>query len=292
MMAKKTAARERTRSRPLTLAALEEYGALAGFVAPRGEFDPQGPWKHPYRLWLVASGGLAPKPADVHYRGFMEIRREPLPEGKGIALRVHQSILQQTPGVHETSVRMTCAADALVQPRRWQLSHSVRDAGLRPIPQAQLRQRGVVSEGPVGRIPVGRIPVDEVTVRIEHDDHVTTFRAPVPLSTNWSLFDAVQRMPRREAPPREFAMLQECDLLKPAQQITYRGAGEHTLGGNTVGLHHWQQVGRGILPYNYYTDDQGRLLLALAGLRAYVFDPGVADLHKKCLLAILRKARQ
>ena len=99
-MAQSTLAdRYRTRSRPLTLAALEEYGALSGFQPPTGPFDPQGAWKHTYRIWMVASGGFTPKPTDMHYRGYVEIDRQPLAESKGIVLRVRQSVLQQAPAV-------------------------------------------------------------------------------------------------------------------------------------------------------------------------------------------------
>jgi hypothetical protein len=208
------------------------------------------------------------------------MRTASLPEGKTVTLAVRQSILQQTPGVHETTVQMTCANDPLASPRSWKLTHSVRDANLRPMPEAELNERGNVSSG----------PGNKATVQIEHGDHTTTFEAPLPLTANWSLFDAVQRMPQREGPPAKFAMLQECDLLKPSQQLTYRGVGQHALGGNSARLHHWQHVGEGILPYDYYTDAEGRLLVALSGLRAYIFDPNVPQLHKECLEAIARRA--
>ena len=275
-MAKKIADRFRTRSRPLTLAALEQYGALAGYAPPQGEFDPGGTWKHAYRVWMVAGGGLIPKPADVHYRGLMEIERRPLPDGKAVTLAVHQSIIQHT-GVHETAALITCAADALASLRRWKLVNTVCDPLMKPMPEAGVKQSGKVDQG---------------TVTVEHGGRTATFEAPPPLTTNWSLFDAVQRMPRNTGPPAEFAMLQECDLLKPSQQITYRGTGEHTLGGNTVRLHHWQHVGEGILPYDYYADQQGRLLVAVGGLRAYILDANAPQLHKQVLNWIAERAKR
>lgn len=276
-MAKKSAARDQTRGRPLTLAALERYGAFGGWVPPEGDFDADGIWKHPYRLWLVAGGGVIAKPAGMHYRGLLEIRRERLPERAGIALRIYQSILQHSPGVHETKVEMTTDDDALAGPRRWKLTNTVLDPHLKPIPEAGVQQTG---------------EVEKDTVTIAHGQRTTTFEVPVPLTTNWSLFDAIQRMPRRQGPPLEFAMLQQCDLLKTSQQISYRGVGEHTLGGHSVRLHHWQHVGRGILPYSYYTDEPGRLLVAVGGLRAYIFDPGAPQLHKRCLNSLTQRAKR
>jgi hypothetical protein len=279
MAASKLADRDRTRSQPLTLAALEEYGALSGLEPPAGEFDPQQTWKHAYRLWMVSSGGLAPRPADMHYRGFLEIDRKPLPDG-GIALRVHQSVLQHAPAVHDTTVEMTCAADDLAGPRSWKLTHTVRDGRLQPVPEATVEQTGTLTNG---------------SLRIAFGGTSATRSVELPAAratSNWSLFDAVGRLPRKKMPPLEFAMLHELDQIKESQRITYRGPGEHTLGGNTVMLHAYQHRGRGILPYSYYTDEQGRLLLAIGGLRAYILDSRVRQLHEQCLAWISERAKR
>ena len=270
MAQSKSADRNRTRSQPLTLAALEEYDALAGFVPPTGDFDSEGPWKHVYRLWLVASGGLAPKPADMHYRGFLEVDRKPSPNGKGITLSVHQSILQHTPGVHDTRAIVACAADDLTSPRSWKLIHTVFDGRLKPVPEGRVEQHGKLTDDTL-RIDDGRGCVRSIKLPAAR------------LTSNWSLLDAVGRLPRQGMPPLQFAMLQELDQLKESQQVSYRGSGDHVLNGKTVTLHRYQHTGRGILPYDYYTDAEGRLLVAIGGLRAYILDPHVRELHKQCL---------
>jgi len=38
-------------------------------------------------------------------------------------------------------------------------------------------------------------------------------------------------------------------------------------------LHSFEQTGDGILPYSYWLDDQHRLLLAVGGVRTFVWDP-------------------
>lgn len=277
MAQSRPADRYRTRNQPLTLAALGEYGGLAGFVAPNADFDPNGAWKHTYRLWLVAQSGLTSRPAGMHYRGFLEIDRRPAPGGQEIMLGVYQSVLQQAPAVHDTAIELTCAADALAGPRRWKLTHTVRDGRLKPVPGTRVEQTGKIGEG---------------SVEIRYGDvAVTRPREPGPLTSNWSLFDAVQRLPRGEAPPLEFTMLQELDLVKKTQQLAYCGAADHDLNGKTVRLHQYQHVGEGILPYHYYTDEQGRLLVAVGGLRAYVFDPNVRQLHRQCLASIAQRAK-
>ena len=279
MAQSKLADRDRTRSQPLTLAALEEYGALSGFEVPSGGFDPEGAWNQTYRIWMVASGGLAPRPADVHYRGFLEIAREPSADGRAIALEVHQSILQQASAVHETVAKMQCAGDTLCTPRSWTLGHTVRDGRLKPMPEARVEQRGVLADGAL-RIDDGR---GSAPRSIDLPDG--------PVTGNWSLFGAVGRLPRKESPAVAFTMLQELDEVKPSQRIAYRGADRHTLGGSAVRLHCYQHVGQGILPYLYYVDEQGRLLVAIGGLRAYILDPNVRQLHEQCLAPMAERAK-
>jgi len=254
----------------LTLAALEAYGALADFGLPEGEFDADGSFRHTYRLWLVSSGWPIARPADPHYRGFVEIQRKPRREGKGIQLAVRQSVFQQTPGLADTVAQIECGEDALTTVQSWRLVHKVSDSHGKAVPEARTVQSGTV--GP------------KAIATSQGNYGMETPRSPSrPVTSNWSLFDAVQRLPRRESPPLEFDMLEDLDLLKPSQRLTYRGEQEHVLDGKPVRLHRWQHVGRAILPHDYYLDGQGRLLVALGGLRAYILDPGVCELHKQCL---------
>jgi len=43
-------------------------------------------------------------------------------------------------------------------------------------------------------------------------------------------------------------------------------------GGRDVRLHAYSQVGRGIVPWVYWVDEQGRLLFIVAGLEGYVLN--------------------
>ena len=280
MAQSKLADRDRTRSRPLTLGALEEYGALSGFEVPSGGFDPQGAWKHTYRIWMVASGGLTPRPADMHYRGFLAIDRKPAAGGNAVALEVRQSILQQAMAVHETVVKMECAPDALCSPRSWKLTHTVLDGRLKPVAAARVEQTGKLANGSL-QIDDGRASARR-----------SVGLPPGQVTGNWSLFDAVGRLPRREASPVDFTLLQDLDQIKASQRITYRGTARHSLGGSAVALHRYQHVGQGMLPYQYYVDEQGRLLVAIGGLRAYILDPSVRQLHQQCLAQIAERAQR
>ncbi len=90
--------------------------------------------------------------------------------------------------------------------------------------------------------------------------------------SNWSVFDVVQRLPGREAQTLKFALLEEMDLLKPGQRRAFREEKQVELGGRRVRLRGYHQIGRGVLPWLYWVDESGRLLLAYSGVRAFLYD--------------------
>ncbi|MBM4049677.1 MAG: hypothetical protein FJ279_31665 [Planctomycetes bacterium] len=62
-------------------------------------------------------------------------------------------------------------------------------------------------------------------------------------------------------------------MLKPNQRLAYRRSLELPLSDQKVKLHCFEHLGEGILPYEYWLDDQRRLLIAVSGMRAFIFDP-------------------
>ena len=45
-------------------------------------------------------------------------------------------------------------------------------------------------------------------------------------------------------------------------------------GGAALALDCWEHTGYGVLPTHYWLDSRRRLLFAVAGQRAYLYDPG------------------
>jgi hypothetical protein len=96
------------------------------------------------------------------------------------------------------------------------------------------------------------------------------------LTQQWSLLDAVQRMPQKLFPKLSFQYLTYDGALLPGHTLAYRGAVEIQTGQGQLRLHGYEQLGAGILPWIYYTGDSGRLLLAVSGLEAWLFDGAAA----------------
>ncbi len=143
----------------------------------------------------------------------------------------------------------------LPSPKRWELDAKLRDARGQTVPGTKIRKEGSCADG-------------VLTIR----DKAATRKTKVPgaWTVNWMLFEAVQRLPREETKPISFTLLDHFDQVKGKQTLAYRKTGDLTLGGKTVRAIAYDQTGRGVLPWVYWVDEAGRLLLVVAGLEAYV----------------------
>ncbi|MBN1672391.1 MAG: hypothetical protein JXR37_15225 [Kiritimatiellae bacterium] len=263
-MAKMNKARA-TRSQPLTLAALREYGELDAFAAP-GDFEPAGEWTNTYRLWFV--GGRGP--------GFLSVSRQPrlrqeaspgparlredASPGQAVSadgrfvLAIERLVVQSAGTIHRTTARMTCAADALGSPLRWELESRILARDGRPLPAADVRETGVAEKG---RVRIG----------------TREREMPSAFTCNWSLFEAVQRLPGTDTGALRFDLLEDLDQPKRGHQLSFLKAVPFDTGKARLDLTGYQQLGTGVLPYTYWVDARHRLLFAISGLRAYIYDP-------------------
>jgi len=235
-----------TRGEPLSLEALKEYGAFQGFQAP-GSFDPEGAWTHTYRIWLVGGG----RDRD---RGSLRIERSALANG-AVTLDVALTVKQAAGNTQDTRAKVECRADPLCAPTSWQMSSVILDAQGQPIEATKVEQSATVgSEG----------------VEVTTGGVTSVRKIPRPFTSNWSLFDAVQRLPGEAAKPLQFALLEDLELVKRGQRLSFRESTEFDFGGGTQTLRGYHQIGEGILPYHYWVDEPSRLLIVISGIRAYI----------------------
>lgn len=232
---------------------------LGKFQPPSEPFAPQGTWEHRYAIWIVF-------PEDQPYGntaifGALRIIRKPI-SADTIELEINQQTLQGGRGisVYHVEAHLTCAADRLTTPRTWEVRTVSRDRDGNPIPGTETHETGRVEGGVIWR----RLKTER------------SAPAPKAFTCNWCLFDVLQRLPGNETEPLTFDIFEEMDLLKRNHHLSYRHSVEMELGGRRVALHGFEHFGEGILPYTYWLDDQRRLLIAVGGLRAYIFDPNVS----------------
>jgi hypothetical protein len=264
---------DETRKQPLTLDALREYGEFDDFPPP-GSFDPEGEWKNVYRIWLVTRRS----------NGFLSIERAPASDSSPVTLNVETCVLQAAKVIHRTRARLQCANDSLSTPQSWDVKSEILDPDFQRVEVADSWETGRVRDGKLivnadwGGLGGGG-------TRERHH------KLPESYTSNWSLFDAVQQLPGKDMTPLEFDLLEDSDLLKSKQKLSYWKSTDVNIGDNVLQLTGYQQMGQGILPYQYWVDGHHRLLFAISGIRAYIFDPNAQKGFEQRIQRLLRRKR-
>ena len=208
--------------------------ALPGIEVSAKPFDPEGEWEHNYAIWNPSRG----KGFKSAVAGSFRIRKRLTTDGD-TRLQVTQVIkMQGVNGTGNTKASITCAADDLAAPIRWKIDSEVVDPNGK-----QVKLTAVSGSGE-----------KKVSGR---------------LSSSWSLFDAVQRLPF-DAKELRFDMLEELELLRPDQILWPGETAEIEVGRRKVRLHSFEQIGTGILPMTYWLDDEHRLIIAVNERRAFI----------------------
>ncbi len=257
-------------ARPCSAQALAAYQALDTPLLDV-PFDPNGAWQLSYYIWM--SGG-----AFQSYRGRQILERQPRPDG-GFTLKVRQDwIADRQRAVHETTATISCRADNLGTPLTWELKSRVYDVKTdTDFAEATVHQTGRTTAAGV-----------EVTTNGSRASHSVM----APWITNWSVFEAVQRLPRTLPEPVAFTLLEGLDTVKPAHRLFSRGTEEVTFSGRPVATTRYDQIGRACLPCVYHVDGLGRTLLAYTALRAYILNPDVDAIHEKKVKYLATKELQ
>lgn len=244
---------------------LEPYlEKLKDFSPPRGEFDPEGAWEHTYDVYPVY--GKWGEHSEEH-KGRCRIKREVAGDVGSFRLEVSSEVtyLDYGYGIHPTrsqltTVRLRCKNDWLSTLQSWELkSVALGDKGeARPL--SQMVETGFFADGTI-KLTSAKVKTREICVSGN-------------LTSNWSLFDAVQRLAGKEPPSGSFTMLEDLRLVRAGQRLSLDGEAEFELGGRKTRLYGYHQIGEGILPIHYWLDEESRLLFALGGVRVYFWHSG------------------
>lgn len=241
---------------PFALAPLR--GVLEPLRIPDAPFDPAGAWRCVYTVCVLApergAAGEHPQPY-----GKLSLARKPSAAGR-ISLEVECSIQTRARAGLATSAALVCAADRLSTPASWTLRSAVVEGG-KPVAGTEVEESAEVRGG----------------VLVRRGRGARKLKLAGPFTSNWSLVDAVQRLPFDLAAPLAFDLLEDLDLHKPGQTLRAIPPVTVDLGGRATRLRCFRQTGRGILPTHYWLDERHRLIAAAGALRALVLDPrGIA----------------
>ena len=218
---------------PLTPDILNELGAIDKFPPTSGDFDPKGNWQNTYRIWTCHGY----RESGNHNVGFLQIKRTADTE-KTFTLKAHQQVVQTDGLVNIIEATIKCRNNQLACPIRWDvLSHFIGPDN-KPVPQLDKKKTGLATEA-----------MDRTT-------------------SDWCLFEAIQRLAFDKRTSLSFDLLEGLSLSKTGHRLFYRGVYPTTF----LQLHCFVQLGSGILPYEYWLDENHRLLMAISMNKAYILD--------------------
>ena len=241
---------------PLTPTRLSEMGVLDDTPLPAGPFEPEGNWSQSYRVW-TCYGYTSGSNKD---QGTLALTKTGS-GGKAFRLGIEQVLRMDPKGDkldHRISANVRCRSDELATPAEWKLRSEFTGGREGQKPEQMGHEEAVeVSKGKL------IVTVDDITL---------TRKAPKRFTANWCLFEAVQRM-APGATAIEFDLLEGLTVWKRGQRLTYRGRLEQMWGSETVELECFQQLGTGVWPYEFWLDDEGRLVMVITGVRAYIIEP-------------------
>ena len=238
---------------PLTPTLLKELGAIDDFPATPKNFDPYGNWVNTYRIW-TCHGFRESGNQNV---GFVRIEREAGGTNEKFTLKVHQEVVQVDGIVNIINANIQCLNKQLATPVQWHLSSRFIDPDKRPLTRLETDEKALI-KGNVISVEIG-----------EH-----TFKRKVAghLTSDWCVFEFIQRLKFEEQGWLAFDMLEGLTVMKQNQRLSYRGLHPTKIGAEQISLHCFVQTGSGILPYEYWLDSNHRLVAAISMHKAYILD--------------------
>lgn len=238
---------------PLTPALLRELGAIGEFVFASEDFKPGGNWVNTYRIWMCHGY----RESGNYNVGFVRIERAASKSKEEFMLIVQQQVVQVDGILNVIDARMICLNDQLASPIEWHLSSRFANPDGRAVGELETEER-VAIKGNV--------------MSVETGGHTFKRKVPGQPSCDWCLFEAVQRLKFDKKSSLAFDILEGLSLLKESQRLSYRGVYPMKIGGKEARLHRFDQIGEGVLPYEYWLDDNHRLLAAISMHKAYILD--------------------
>ncbi len=240
IMAKKKSSRTIVGT-PLTPVLLGELKALGKLPQTPADFKPDGNWVNSYRI-CTCHGYRESGNQDV---GSLRIERLADRANETFTLKVNQRINQTDGLTNIVDVVVKCRNNQLASPTQWEVSSRFIGADGREIAKLQSKDSSATTES------VGR------------------------KTSDWCLFELVQRLKFDKSIDLAFELLEGLSIAKQDQRLKYRGAETAKLGDRQARLHCFSQIGRGILPTEYWLDDNHRLLIVCSMNKAYILSrPG------------------
>ncbi len=157
---------------------------------------------------------------------------------------------------HTLKADMILQEDTLSRPISWELS-------------SEFSVKGEIIDERLRYLESGQLKGDQL--KINTKGVIMQRKVGKSLATNWGLFDALARMQGKLQAPIELDLLQDLSLYKPDQTLRLRKK-RHQSWFENQDLHCFSLLGAGNLPWEYWLDDQGRVLCAINSFNIWLLD--------------------
>ena len=220
---------------------------LKKFSPPKEPFDPNGSWENSYTAYSMPI-------KSCNHVGNLTIERSPIARQRAL-LNISYEKFVPGPIRQYTTAEMECSTDSLSPPLKWKFRTETRSLSGELVKYTQLEK--------LWEVKGGRIEI------VSGKDR-RCIQLPDTYTCNWALYDAVQRLPRQATKPLRFTLFDHFDQLKANHALSFRKAVVVELGGQPTRFYVYEQIGEGVIPLVYWTNDQGRLLFVVSGTEGYI----------------------
>jgi hypothetical protein len=238
---------------PLTPEILFQLGATPDFSSIKKPFNPAEEWTHRYRIWTChgyrESGNL-----DV---GYLQIQRGLAGPDKRFVLQVHQELKNEGGTLNRVVAKIDCMEGDLSYPLKWSYVSAFLDADGKEDKSLIVTIEGQSSGSEIRWTRNGLLSKTVCNDRP---------------SCDWCVYETIQRRAKQWAGNLTFDMLEGLERFKPGQQLIDRGKVNVKIGNSDRWLRRLDQIGTGVLPFEYWVDESSRLCLMVSMNKAYILD--------------------
>ena len=238
---------------PLTPEMLFQLGVTPDFSPDGKPFNPAEEWTNRYKIWTChgyrESGNL-----DV---GFLQIQRGSAGPDKRFELQIHQELQNQEETLNRVVAKIDCIEGDLSCPVKWDYTSVFLDADGKEDKSLTVNVKGQSSDS---------------EIRWTRNGLLSKLACKGRPSCDWCVYETVQRRANQFTGNLTFDMLESLERFKPGQQLIDRGRVNVKIGNSGRRLHRFDQIGTGVLPFEYWVDETSRLCVIVSMNKAYILD--------------------
>lgn len=212
---------------------------------PQGEFNTEGEWEQTWKVWFPGRGKANSG------SGYLKVKKEINGNQSNITYKVDQLISENDNWFQFTKAEITALNNMSGSPVQWekgsQFFTSPKD-GNKYITELNLAQKGFREQ--------------------LSEDGKNNF------TSSFTVFDLVQKMSAKGIKQMDFTLLDELDKVKRNHSISFTCETSIQFAGEAKNVRCYDEIGEGLLPSKYYLDKQGRMLLAISGMRVFILSQG------------------